>query len=140
MAKEEAIRIQRKRTKGWKMPANTVYVGRGSRWGNPFRLVQYSDGKWAIKTDGSEKCNSIVIKYCHAVYETKESAAKDAVKCYSHWLLPYKHGNSLDEYLLCQSTLKDAVMNLKGKNLACWCKPDETCHADYLINLVENIK
>ena len=30
------IRIQRKRTKGWKMPPNTVYVGRPSKWGNPF--------------------------------------------------------------------------------------------------------
>ena len=29
-------RIQRKRTKGWKMPPNTVYVGRPSTWGNPF--------------------------------------------------------------------------------------------------------
>ena len=29
-------RIQRKRTKGWQKPANTVYVGRGTRWGNPF--------------------------------------------------------------------------------------------------------
>ena len=28
-------RIQRKRTKGWKMPPNTVYVGRPSKWGNP---------------------------------------------------------------------------------------------------------
>lgn len=31
-------RIQRKRTKGWKMPPNTVYVGRGSKWGNPYRV------------------------------------------------------------------------------------------------------
>jgi hypothetical protein len=31
-------RIQRQRTKGWKMPENTVYVGRGSRWGNPYRI------------------------------------------------------------------------------------------------------
>jgi hypothetical protein len=30
------VRIQRKRTPGWRMPAGTVYVGRGSRWGNPF--------------------------------------------------------------------------------------------------------
>ena len=29
-------RIQRKRTKGWKMPPNTVYVGRASKWGNPY--------------------------------------------------------------------------------------------------------
>lgn len=32
------IRIQRQRIKGWKMPENTVYVGRASRWGNPFRV------------------------------------------------------------------------------------------------------
>jgi len=30
------VRIQRKRTKGWRMPENTVYVGRHSVWGNPF--------------------------------------------------------------------------------------------------------
>jgi hypothetical protein len=29
-------RIQRKRTKGWKMPENTVYVGRPTKWGNPY--------------------------------------------------------------------------------------------------------
>lgn len=31
-------RIQRKRTKGWKMPPNTVYVGRPSQWGNEYRV------------------------------------------------------------------------------------------------------
>lgn len=39
-------RIQRKRTKGWKMPPNAVYVGRPSRWGNPFivgKLSEYGD-------------------------------------------------------------------------------------------------
>jgi hypothetical protein len=35
-------RIQRKRTKGWKMPANTVYVGRPSKWGNPFKVGDFS--------------------------------------------------------------------------------------------------
>ncbi len=29
-------RIQRQRTKGWRMPARAVYVGRPSRWGNEF--------------------------------------------------------------------------------------------------------
>lgn len=32
------IRIQRKRTKGWKMPDNTLYVGRPTKWGNPFYI------------------------------------------------------------------------------------------------------
>lgn len=29
-------RIQLKRTKGWRMPENTVKVDRSTRWGNPF--------------------------------------------------------------------------------------------------------
>lgn len=31
-------RIQRKRIKGWRMPPNTVYVGRPTKWGNPFSV------------------------------------------------------------------------------------------------------
>lgn len=34
-------RIQRKRTKGWRMPDDAVYVGRPTVWGNPFR-----DAEW----------------------------------------------------------------------------------------------
>jgi hypothetical protein len=30
-------RSQRRRTKGWRMPENTVYVGRPSKWGNPYK-------------------------------------------------------------------------------------------------------
>jgi hypothetical protein len=36
-------RIQRKRTKDWRMPENAVYVGRPSKWGNPFRVGIISD-------------------------------------------------------------------------------------------------
>lgn len=32
-------RIQRKRTKGWRMPEVAVYVGRPTRWGNPFPIL-----------------------------------------------------------------------------------------------------
>lgn len=31
-------RIQRRRVKGWRMPPGAVYVGRGSKWGNPYRI------------------------------------------------------------------------------------------------------
>lgn len=31
------VRIQRKHTKGWKMPDGAIYVGRPSIWGNPWR-------------------------------------------------------------------------------------------------------
>ena len=32
------IRVQRQRVKGWRMPANTVYVGRPTQWGNPLAV------------------------------------------------------------------------------------------------------
>jgi len=31
-------RIQRKRTKGWRIPKKTIYVGRPTVWGNPFEV------------------------------------------------------------------------------------------------------
>jgi hypothetical protein len=31
-------RIQRKRTKGWRMPQGAIYVGRPSKWGNPWAI------------------------------------------------------------------------------------------------------
>ena len=36
-------RIQRKRSKGWKMPPNTVFVGRPTKWGNPCVMRSESD-------------------------------------------------------------------------------------------------
>jgi len=33
---DKPVRVQRKRVKGWKMPPNTVYAGRPTKWGNPF--------------------------------------------------------------------------------------------------------
>lgn len=41
-------RIQRKRTKGWKMPANTVYVGRPSKWGNPYSVQCFGGANEAV--------------------------------------------------------------------------------------------
>jgi hypothetical protein len=37
---EKPKRIQRKRTKGWKMPEGAVYVGRPTKWGNPFPVPE----------------------------------------------------------------------------------------------------
>jgi hypothetical protein len=32
----EPVRVQLRRTKGWRMPENTVKVDRTTKWGNPF--------------------------------------------------------------------------------------------------------
>lgn len=36
-------RIQRKRTKGWKAPADAVYVGRPTMWGNRWQIGTWSN-------------------------------------------------------------------------------------------------
>ncbi|WP_126975556.1 DUF4326 domain-containing protein [Frigidibacter oleivorans] len=37
-------RIQLRRTKGWRMPPNTVKVDRSTRWGNPYQAGADGDG------------------------------------------------------------------------------------------------
>jgi hypothetical protein len=94
---EKPQRIQRKAWKGWRLPPGTVYVGRGSKWGNPF-------------------------PFDHQVYLGK-AWARDA---YAQWLTATHKGLTL---------LREHLHELRGKNLACWCKPGEACHADVLLAL-----
>jgi hypothetical protein len=42
-------RIQRKRIKGWRMPEGAIYVGRGSQWGNPFRVGYSGDAARCVE-------------------------------------------------------------------------------------------
>lgn len=136
------MRIQRSRQHKQVSPNGLpiVYVGRGSKWGNPFRLVKY-DGIWMIKTDGSERCSSILTKHARFAYDTKEEAAKDAVRCYGRWLLPYEHKTGNTEEFLRSIAMMESIEELRGKNLSCWCKIiDENdnyclCHADLLLEL-----
>lgn len=43
------LRIQRKRTKGWRMPPDTVSVTRPGKWGNPFRVDRDGDAATCVK-------------------------------------------------------------------------------------------
>lgn len=43
-------RIQRRRTKGWRAPDRAVYVGRPSKWGNPFPAYDPSEKERATAT------------------------------------------------------------------------------------------
>lgn len=119
------------------MPENSVYIGRGTKWGNPFRVVQYSfDKKWAVKTNTDPHCAEILTKHCMAAYDTKEEATKAAINCYGYWLLPYQHeGGSMMDFYMSMANMEDAIEKLKGKHLACWCKEGEACHGDLLLKM-----
>jgi hypothetical protein len=144
MQKAKPVRIQRTRKKGFNLHETSKainglecsYVGRGSKWGNPFRVMQYYDGKWGIKTDGTDRCGEILTTHCHFIYDTKEAAVDDAIKCYQLWLLPYKHdGGSMEDFLQSSAQLESITRELKGKNLSCWCSSESKCHADVLLKL-----
>lgn len=42
-------RIQRNRTKGWRMPEDAVYVGRPTKWGNPWTPDMCGSAKEAVR-------------------------------------------------------------------------------------------
>jgi hypothetical protein len=42
-------RIQRRRAAGWRMPEGTIYVGRPTKWGNPYKITDYSDPELCLK-------------------------------------------------------------------------------------------
>lgn len=108
-------RVQRKRTKGFRLPGNTKCVNRGTKWGNPFKVVR-ENGNWiVIDKDG----------ILHGdVYPTKADAAKKSVECYAGYI----------DIQISQGDLN--LEELRGKNLACFCPLDSPCHADYLLQLL----
>ena len=66
-----------------------TYVGRGSKWGNPFRVVKIGKNEWSVKlSDNNVSSAKILTKICRFIYTSKEDANRDAVKCYIEWFLP----------------------------------------------------
>jgi hypothetical protein len=99
-------RIQRKRTKGWRMPEGAVYVGRPSMWGNPFKTAA----------------------------EFKEAISEFPVPQdrFRKWT---EAGGNASWLVLFASRSKPILNWIKGKDLACWCPLDQPCHADVLLEL-----
>jgi hypothetical protein len=107
MSKSHPQRIQLRRSKGWKMPGNTVKIDRTTKWGNPFLVTPEVTREQSI-----------------AFYE-KMIAGK-----------PAKDGPlSVAEQRELRETILAGVGELKGKNLACWCSLDGPCHGDVLLKL-----
>jgi hypothetical protein len=101
-------RIQRKRERGWKMPSNTVSVTRPGRWGNPFPVSMFG-------VDG-------------------------ALRLYRMWLQAEWHPDMAgfverheSRYGWPSHQIIQAF--LRGKDLACWCKPGDPCHAEVLLEI-----
>ena len=115
-------RVQRKRTKGWKMPENAIYVGRPTMFGNPFNIVESKQGgNFWVEAPGTY-LNNILNKW-DVPFNTKNEAAQIACNCYKDMI-------EKDSEMLAE------IQKLKGKNLACWCSLSAPCHVDILIELL----
>lgn len=107
-------RIQRLRTRGWRMPEGAVYVGRPTRWGNPWRAEVVQGVGWCC----TDTRNDLVIQARDAA-----DAHDLAVAHYATWI---EAGDA-------EGFRAAARAELRGRTLCCWCPPGLACHADLLL-------
>lgn len=116
---ERPVRIQRQRTKGWRLPQNTVCVTRPGKWGNPF-VVHHPTGPKELRKPMTP--------------EMAVAAFRSMVEKEGGWFpvpLPWPKGKIPSQY----TTVEDVRRELAGKNLACFCPLDQPCHADVLLEI-----
>lgn len=132
-------RIQLKRTKGWRMPIGAVKVDRNTRWGNPFNF-KASEFCWAALSYG-----------CKGDAAGRQEAS---VRAFKQWIepgygrrtilhqeQPKMVGGGSEIALGPEITageapsIEDVQRSLRGKDLACWCRPGSPCHADVLLEI-----
>ena len=100
-------RIQLSRRKGWKMPPNTVKVDRTTKWGNPFVVGEHGTAAECV----------------------------DLYRMLAGGLLCMSTRGNQDAQIAARKAMEQARAELRGKNLACWCRKDRPCHADVLLSL-----
>lgn len=117
MQSDAPRRIQRKRAKGWKMPANTVSICRPGAFGNPFTVALALESEYVA---------------------TESDAVPFVVECFDDWLSGGRSGR--DWWQGAESDKRRAEIlrrlpELRGKSLACFCPEGSPCHGDVLLRL-----
>ena len=113
------IRVQRKRTKGYRMPENTKSVTRPGKFGNPYKIGMHNIFDIKDRTTGKSLKDYLVEKNGENKYHTIEDC-----------LLAYRQKINGSQAM--QRVVKHY---LKGKNLSCFCPLDKPCHADILLEV-----
>jgi hypothetical protein len=152
------IRIQRQRTKGWRMPEGAVYVGRPSAWGNPFPTT----GAWIMWTavalgfmaNAAGRREASVTLFRAWMTDAlplapghRDASGVGAIEYSSGLVAPVDavvHGLAarmsttidLPGHLSDLGAPPDIAPLRYASGLACWCPLDAPCHADVLIELL----
>ena len=108
-------RIQLRRTKGWRKPADAINVARPTRYGNPFTVAGCLDAEFAATEAGARVV-------CVEAFRDWLNGRTWAAGSGPEW------DKKRDDYLA-------AIPDLRGHDLACWCPLDQPCHADVLLKL-----
>ena len=112
MTKSRPTRIQRMRAKGSRSAGhNTVYVGRPTKWANPFDMKTWINAGFSRK-------------------EAREFTAEQFEQCLLRGDRPVDPNKAK-----AMERIKADISELRGKTLACWCPIDEPCHAIALLRL-----
>jgi len=132
-----AARIQRRRTPGWRMRPNTIYVGRPTVFGNPWKVV--IDKRRDIAIDGPG---------IHFLSTDDLDTAHDyAVAAYRDWLINGNQSRVLSARRISETSderdrlearrrrILGQLKTLAGRDLACWCPRHYACHVDVLLAL-----
>lgn len=101
-------RIQLSRAKGWRMPKGAVKVDRSTLWGNPFQVGVHGT---------AVECVHRFALLCGGLI------------CISDPKIEVQHQQ------LFLVHLRSSIGKLRGRDLACWCRDSQPCHADVLIEL-----
>ena len=152
---DRPIRIQLRRTKGWRMPENTVRVARPTKWGNPFPIKELAWVAVAMgfRADVAGRTACAVELHRRWLGMPAEDGPLADLPCKSGEL-EFADGSTcsvdqqargiaagiaaamgVDITLPKRPTMDEIVAELRGKNLACWCPLDAPCHADVLLEL-----
>ena len=107
------IRVRRSRTKGSKLPPNTVCVTRPGIFGNPFLVAKAEEAGYRNPPDNP----NALAEWC--------------VSLFRQWLVSV--GDPVPAFDGQRAKLLAALPTLRGKNLACFCLLDAPCHADVLL-------
>jgi len=114
-----AQRIQLRRAKGWRKPAEAVVVARPTKWGNPYRAIRGTMYGPPRSIEGGD-----LVAY--STHGPAAGAVLAAVEAYER---------DIDCSIRSKLTTEAIRQELRGKDLACWCPLDQPCHADVLLEI-----
>ena len=100
-------RIRLSRAKGWRLPANAVNVARPTRWGNPFLVGQHGD---------AAECVHLYARMLGGCYAVVDGLSVSDLRERARWI-------------------REHLAEIRGRDLACWCRLDKPCHADVLMEV-----